>query len=153
MKNYFASSESSVVGDPNAIVAYEHANNISIPAISLVEWEDTHNDYKGISGGINPDLPAGIPTVMDYDQGTCLRMVRVIPAEESVTTKIAEIEAKITGLEADLAWATSQYKTDPTLGLYIESINRQMAEYRAQISRTRKMGPKPSSLRESALCR
>ena len=147
MKNYFASSESSVVGDPNAIIAYEQTNNVTLPAISLVEWEDTHSDHKGISGGANPDLPAGIPSVMDYDQGTCLRLVRVIPTAESVTAKVAELEAKIARLEKDLEWAV-QYKGDGTYDLYIESVNRQMAEYRAQISRTRKMGPKPSSLRD-----
>ncbi len=151
MKNYFASNESSVVGDPNAIVAYEQANNVTVPAISLVDWEDTHSDYKGISGGANPDLPAGIPSVMDYNNGTCLCLVRVIPTAESVTAKVAELEAKITKLEADLQWAV-QYKGDPTYDLYIESVNRHMAEYRAQIRRTRKMGPKPGSLRESALC-
>ena len=142
MKNYFASCGASVVGDPNAILAYEHANNVTIPAISLVEWEDTHNNYKGITSGVNPGLPAGIPSVMDYDKGTCLRLVRVIPTAESVTTKIAELEAKITKLEADLQWV-AQFKDDPISYVYIESVKRHMADYRAQIRRARKMGPKP----------
>ena len=80
-RTYFATTSPSVIGDNEAIAAYEQANNLRLKAISLVEWELLHNDRKGITSGFNPDLPAGLPTVTDYDNGTCLGIAKQLTTE------------------------------------------------------------------------
>ena len=137
--HYFDSDQPSVVGDPNAITAYEQTNNVCLKAISLVEYEFKLRDYKGISSGINPDIPAGIPTIMDYDNGTILMLVRVVRTDESVNAKIAEFNEKIAKLEEDIAWAQTQTCTTRTE--YIADLQGRITALQAEITRTEKMRP------------
>ena len=139
MRKYFTSTEPSVIGDNAVIAYYEQQHNITLPAISLVEWEFTHSDFKGITCGVNPDLPAGIPTVTDYDKGTVLVLIRVIRTDESVVEKSASIAEQISSLLADLAWA-EQHKADPTFGYYRQDVEGKIADLSATLARIQKMG-------------
>lgn len=94
---YFDSDKQSVIGNNKAIEEYERTTGRKLKAISLVAWHSTHNDYKGVSSGWNPDLPTGIPTVMDYDQGTCLVCVKVVRDNEAVAERVAELQAQRSG--------------------------------------------------------
>lgn len=139
MPKLFKSTLPSVVGDNHAIIAYEQANNTSLPAISLVEWEFTHSDFKGVSSGINPDLPAGIPTIMGYDKGTVLHLVRVVRDSEAVVNKVAEIEKQIAALNADIEWAKANCSGDRTLGSYIADCEAKISQLKTTIVTVQKM--------------
>lgn len=67
------------VGSEKAIQEFEARFGVTLPAITLAEWQAKHLDYKLISSGINADkgIPAGVPAVMGYDNGTFLQYVRV----------------------------------------------------------------------------
>ncbi|MBS1807592.1 MAG: hypothetical protein JST84_05310 [Acidobacteria bacterium] len=139
MPKLFKSTLPSVVGDDQAIIAYEQTHNTSLPAISLVEWEFTHNDFKGVSSGINPDLPAGIPTIMGYDNGTVLHLVRVVRNSEAVTNKVAEIEKQIAALNADIEWANAKCSRDQTLGHYIADCESKISQLKTTVAKVQKM--------------
>jgi hypothetical protein len=139
MRKYFTSTEPSIIGDNAVIACYEQQHSTTLPAISLVEWEFTHNDFKGVTCGVNPELPKGIPTVMDYDNGTVLVLVRVVRTDESVVEKSASIAEQISSLLADLAWA-EQHKTDPTFGYYKQDVEGKIADLNATLARIQKMG-------------
>ncbi len=139
-RQYFHTDEPSVIGDPNAIAAYEQATGTKLKAISLVEWQYTHKDFKSVSCGINPDIPAGIPTVMDYDKGTVLRLVKVIRTEDSVRKKETQFQAEIHTLEEDLEWA-KKYEDDPTYDAYRNHLKEKVAAAQAEIVKVSNMRP------------
>jgi hypothetical protein len=68
------------IGNEAAIIEFEANFKTAVPSITIAEWNAKHRDYKTISSGVNADkgIPAGIPAVMGYDNGTFLQYVRVI---------------------------------------------------------------------------
>ena len=139
-RTYIQSDAPSEIGDNNAIAAY--AQKYPVPAISLVEWEELHSDYKGITSGWNPDLPAGLPTVMDYDNGTCLVIVRVVRDNAAVEKRIAEIKTQIDKLKTESQWAIEKVKGDPTLKHYLADTKAKITALENQIKAVEGMGEK-----------
>jgi hypothetical protein len=69
-----------LVGSAEAIREFEARFGYKLRTITKAEWDARHADYKGISSDWNIDkgIPAGLPSVLVYDNGTCLEWVRVI---------------------------------------------------------------------------